>query len=86
MESLNKQNEESLAASAGGEGEDLQWKKLFIRSGEQEPFSKIKLVIVQQEETLDDIAQRYHLSSRELQLYNRLSEQQLAEGQVLYIP
>ncbi|MNN62586.1 Stage VI sporulation protein D [compost metagenome] len=74
------------AQSTGGDGEDLQWKKLFIRSGEQEPFRKVKLVIVQQEETLDDIAQRYHLSSRELQLYNRLSEQQLAEGQVLYIP
>ncbi|MNO65246.1 Stage VI sporulation protein D [compost metagenome] len=85
-EPLNKQNEESHVVSAGGEGEDLQWKKLFIRNGEQEPFCKLKLVIVQQEETLEDIAQRYHLSSRELQLYNRLSEQQLAEGQVLYIP
>ncbi|SDF26059.1 stage VI sporulation protein D [Fontibacillus panacisegetis] len=86
LELLNKQDEESLAATGGGEAEDLQWKKLFIRSGEQEPFRKLKLVIVQQEETLEDIAQRYHLSSRELQLYNRLSEQQLAEGQVLYIP
>ncbi|MNI36237.1 Stage VI sporulation protein D [compost metagenome] len=86
LESVNNPNEESYAVSVGGEGEELQWKKLFIRSGEQEPFRKIKLVIVQQEETLEDIAQRYHLSSRELQLYNRLSEQQLAEGQVLYIP
>lgn len=87
LDSIDKQNEDLIAAqSTGGDGEDLQWKKLFIRSGEQEPFRKVKLVIVQQEETLDDIAQRYHLSSRELQLYNRLSEQQLAEGQVLYIP
>ncbi|MGZ7440631.1 LysM peptidoglycan-binding domain-containing protein [Paenibacillus sp. TH7-28] len=70
-----------------GDGEDLLWKNLFIQgSEEQTPFRKVKLVIVQREETLDDIAERYHLSSRELQLYNRLSENHLAEGQILYIP
>ncbi|MFD1178678.1 LysM peptidoglycan-binding domain-containing protein [Paenibacillus puldeungensis] len=70
-----------------GDGEELRWKSLFIGSGtEQTPFRKVRMVIVQKEETLDDIAQRYHLSSRELQLYNRLSEHHLDEGQVLYIP
>lgn len=74
------------AESEVGEGEDLRWKNLFIQSEDQTPFRKVKLVIVQREETLDDIAERYHLSSRELQLYNRLSEHDLAEGQILYIP
>ncbi|MDU4697052.1 MAG: LysM peptidoglycan-binding domain-containing protein [Paenibacillus sp.] len=69
-----------------GEGEELRWKNLFISSEDQTPFRKVRLVIVQREETLDDIAQRYHLSSRELQLYNRLSEHQVNEGQILYIP
>lgn len=68
-------------------GEEVRWKNLFIGEvEEQSPFRKVKLVIVQREETLDDIAGRYQLSSRELQLYNRLSENHLAEGQVLYIP
>lgn len=67
--------------------EEVRWKNLFIRNvEEQTPFRKVKLVIVQREETLDEIADRYQLSSRELQLYNRLSENHLAEGQVLYIP
>lgn len=67
--------------------EEVRWKNLFIGNAEdQTPFRKVKLVIVQREETLDEIADRYHLSSRELQLYNRLSENHLAEGQVLYIP
>lgn len=67
--------------------EEIRWKNLFIRNvEEQTPFRKVKLVIVQREETLDEIADRYQLSSRELQLYNRLSENHLAEGQVLYIP
>ncbi|MGG6313523.1 LysM peptidoglycan-binding domain-containing protein [Paenibacillus macerans] len=82
--------EDSLAGFDGSEtadGEELRWKNLFINSREdQTPFRKVRLVIVQREETLDDIAQRYHLSSRELQLYNRLSEHHLAEGQILYIP
>lgn len=68
------------------EGEELRWKNLFISNEDQNPFRKVRLVIVQREETLDDIAQRYHLSPRELQLYNRLSEHQVNEGQVLYIP
>lgn len=69
-------------------GNRPSWKNLFIRqeAEEQAPFRKMKLVIVQREETLNEIAERYHLSSRELQLYNRLEEQNLAEGQVLYIP
>lgn len=67
--------------------EDVQWKNLFLGgSTEQTPFKRVKLCIVQREETLDTIADRYQLSTRELQLYNRLSEQSIEEGQVLYIP
>ncbi|USB34245.1 LysM peptidoglycan-binding domain-containing protein [Paenibacillus sp. YPG26] len=67
--------------------EDVRWKSLFI-SGvqEQTPFRQVKLVIVQREETIDVIADRYQINPRELLLYNRLSEQSLEEGQVLYIP
>ncbi|HEY2495381.1 MAG TPA: LysM peptidoglycan-binding domain-containing protein, partial [Paenibacillus sp.] len=65
--------------------EDVQWKSLFLgSSAEKSPFSKVRLCIVQKEETLDMIADRYQMSSRELLLYNRLSEQTIEEGQVLY--
>ncbi|WP_052675733.1 LysM peptidoglycan-binding domain-containing protein [Paenibacillus sp. IHBB 10380] len=67
--------------------EDVQWKSLFLgSSAEKSPFSKVRLCIVQKEETIDMIADRYQMSSRELLLYNRLSEQTIEEGQVLYIP
>lgn len=88
-ESASHKPEETAvpAAAEQGDGEEVRWKSLFIGNAqEQTPFRKVKLVIVQREETLDEIAERYQLSSRELQLYNRLSEQNLAEGQVLYIP
>lgn len=88
----NEVEQEEVEVELIAEEEDIgnrpSWKNLFIRqeAEEQAPFRKMKLVIVQREETLNEIAERYHLSSRELQLYNRLEEQNLAEGQVLYIP
>lgn len=67
--------------------EDVQWKSLFLGSRQEDtPFRKVRLCIVQREETLEAIAERYQLSPRELLLYNRLSEQTVEEGQVLYIP
>lgn len=69
------------------EVEDVQWKSLFLGSRQEDtPFRKVRLCIVQREETIEAIAERYQLSPRELLLYNRLSEQNVEEGQVLYIP
>ncbi|MGG3453049.1 LysM peptidoglycan-binding domain-containing protein [Paenibacillus rhizolycopersici] len=85
-EALEDASDLPIAGSEQGEGEELRWKNLFISNEDQTPFRTVRLVIVQREETLDDIAQRYHLSSRELQLYNRLAEHQVNEGQILYIP
>ncbi|MCM3134528.1 LysM peptidoglycan-binding domain-containing protein [Paenibacillus polysaccharolyticus] len=69
------------------QAEDVEWKNLFLGTiVDQTPFRKVKLCIVQREETLDAIADRYQLSTRELQLYNRLTEQVVEEGQILYIP
>ncbi|MNI47992.1 Stage VI sporulation protein D [compost metagenome] len=57
-----------------------------MRGQESEAFRKVRLCIVQREETLDSIAEKYQLSARELVLYNRLPGQTVEEGQVLYIP
>jgi len=68
-------------------GDELEWTKLFLSNGtEANAFKKVRMCIVQREETLDLIADRYHIQPRELQLYNRLQEPYLSEGQVLYIP
>ena len=68
-------------------GDEVQWKSLFLGTRQEEkPFRKVRLCIVQREETLEAIAERYQLSPRELLLYNRLSEQSIEEGQILYIP
>ncbi|WP_373231394.1 LysM peptidoglycan-binding domain-containing protein [Cohnella sp.] len=67
--------------------DELEWTSLFLNNGgEAHSFRKVKMCIVQREETLELIANRYNVQSRELQLYNRLHDPYLSEGQVLYIP
>lgn len=78
---------EDNAAKAAGAVSDNEWKSRFLSGREGvSPFRKVRLCIVQREETLDTIAERYQLSARELSLYNRLPGQNVEEGQVLYIP
>jgi len=75
------------SAQSASTGDELEWTRLFLSSGsEAHSFRKVKMCIVQREETLELIANRYNMQTRELQLYNRLQEPYLSEGQVLYIP
>lgn len=78
---------EDSAVKTAGAVSDNEWKSRFLSGREGvSPFRKVRLCIVQREETLDTIAERYQLSARELSLYNRLPGQNVEEGQVLYIP
>lgn len=76
------------AAHDSAEGKDrLEWKKLFLQTGSDEtPFRKVRLCIAQKEDTIETIADRYKKSPRELMLYNRINDQYLQEGQIVYIP
>lgn len=81
--------EKALAASNASlsTGDELEWTQLFLNGGsDAHSFRKVKMCIVQREETLELIATRYNVQPRELQLYNRLHDPYLSEGQVLYIP
>jgi stage VI sporulation protein D len=75
------------AEREGMRGDELEWKKLFLgERGNDRLFKKVRLCIVQKEETIDGIAERYSLNPREIMLFNRLSSYQVAVGQVIYIP
>ncbi|MFC6649063.1 MULTISPECIES: LysM peptidoglycan-binding domain-containing protein [Paenibacillus] len=87
QEELLSGNIDSVAEAIPEAGNDTAWKSRFIGGmGGTELFRKVRLCIVQREETLDTIAEKYQLSTRELTMYNRLSGQIVEEGQVLYIP
>jgi stage VI sporulation protein D len=65
----------------------VEWKRLFLQSGSNsQEFRKLRMCIVQREETLESIAKRYQLNPRELQLLNRLGDQEVTLGQVIYLP
>lgn len=69
------------------EAESAQWKSLFLtREDNEEAFSSMRMCIVQKEETMEQIADRYKLHPNELALHNRLQDQNLQEGQIIYIP
>ncbi|MFF2910872.1 LysM peptidoglycan-binding domain-containing protein [Paenibacillus sp. NPDC057934] len=87
QEALQAEELVAEAAAVPEVGNGTEWKSRFISSSSSSNlFRKVRLCIVQREETLDTIAEKYQLSARELGLYNRLSGQNVEEGQVLYIP
>ncbi|MDR6884939.1 LysM peptidoglycan-binding domain-containing protein [Bacillus sp. 3255] len=83
-----KSEEEAQAALAEESRIDaVEWKRLFLQSSENsQEFRKLKMCIVQKEDTLESIAKRYQINPRELQLLNRLSDQEISIGQVIYLP
>jgi stage VI sporulation protein D len=59
---------------------------LFARDGEDD-FSRLKMCIVQQGDTLELICERYELSVQQILRVNELqANQDVYEGQILYIP
>ncbi|MGF9912243.1 LysM peptidoglycan-binding domain-containing protein [Paenibacillus ehimensis] len=79
--------EEAFGEEAESVAEKVEWKNLLLTSKDEEQgFKRLRLCIVQKEETLESIAKRYDLNPREIALYNRLSDNEVSEGQIVYIP
>ncbi|WP_263707576.1 stage VI sporulation protein D [Shouchella tritolerans] len=94
----SQQQEEALAADEQeleealeepdqkGEREENATYLTSMLRNEVEQFTKWKMCIIQENETLDTIAERYELSASQLTRYNNLADEQVSEGQILYIP
>ncbi|WP_409341693.1 LysM peptidoglycan-binding domain-containing protein [Paenibacillus sp. MBLB4367] len=80
-------NADAASAVATDHSRDsIEWKKLLSANNNEQQFKRVRICIVQKEETVESIADRYQINPREIVLYNRLGSQPLAEGQVIYIP
>lgn len=53
---------------------------------DEEHFSSMRVCIVQEKDTLEIIADRYKLTTLQLIKQNRLADETISEGQILYIP
>lgn len=59
----------------------------MFSDSEEESYTRMRLCIVQEQDTIDSIAERYQISALQLIKLNRLDEDyDVKEGQLLYIP
>ncbi|WP_202080240.1 LysM peptidoglycan-binding domain-containing protein [Caldalkalibacillus salinus] len=56
------------------------------REEEGQAYTRLTMCITQKNESLEDIAERYELRVTDIMRVNRMSTQELREGQLLYIP
>ncbi|WP_162800313.1 stage VI sporulation protein D [Oceanobacillus zhaokaii] len=69
------------------EVEDVSYLSDVFRNSEEDKFIKMRLCIVQKEDTIDTIAERFHVSAIQLIKQNQLDDDfDVSEGQLLYIP
>ena len=89
-----KENDENKTEEVEDENEKTKVKsenalyltKLFAKN-QAEEFTRVKICIVQQGDSLDKIAERYDLTVQQLLRVNQLeSPEDIHEGQLLYIP
>lgn len=57
-----------------------------LLTGSEDKRHKLKICLVQNEETLEQIAEKYGLNSDEIISHNKLESYELVEGQLLYLP
>ncbi len=57
-----------------------------MMANEEEQFITWKMCIIQENESLEMIADRYEVSTSHLMRVNRLEQERVEEGQILYIP
>ncbi|MGF9786002.1 LysM peptidoglycan-binding domain-containing protein [Bacillus velezensis] len=81
-----RKNEEAAPGNEQKENDNSHYlTKLFTR--EEEKFSRMKICIVQQQDTIDRVCERYDITTQQLIRTNALSfDDELEEGQLLYIP
>lgn len=60
--------------------------QLMSGKEEENEMTRLKMCIIQKDESLEEIANRYDLRVTEIMRYNRLETQEIKTGQILYIP
>lgn len=56
------------------------------KNEEEREVTRLKMCIVQRDESLDIIAERYEIKVKDIMRINRLETEQITQGQLLYIP
>ncbi|QHE53159.1 stage VI sporulation protein D [Pontibacillus sp. HMF3514] len=82
---IEVKEQQSASDSDDEEAPDARYlTSMFQR--EEEPYAKMKMCIVQEQDTLGTIAQRYKVPPTHLSRVNKLGDEDISAGQILYIP
>ncbi|WP_042223322.1 stage VI sporulation protein D [Oceanobacillus manasiensis] len=66
---------------------DVSYLSDMFRGNEEEQYTKMRLCIVQEKDTIESIAERYQITTLQLIKQNHLDDAyEVSEGQLLYIP
>ncbi|WP_226667169.1 stage VI sporulation protein D [Metabacillus litoralis] len=85
LESKNEEDDEGRDETNPKDAHYLT--SLFARDDEEEDFSRVKMCIVQQGDTIELISKRYDITVQQILRVNEFrADQDVYEGQILYIP
>jgi stage VI sporulation protein D len=85
-EATNDAEQATSQASGKRDENALYLTKMLSGDDNNDQFSRLRMCIAQQGETLQAIAERYNVSVSQLQRVNRLDTDDIGEGQIVYIP
>jgi stage VI sporulation protein D len=83
----NEEEEEVTNEQQSSRDENaLYLTKMLAGEEEERQFTSLKMCIAQQGDSLQEIADRYHCSVSQIMRVNRLDNEEISEGQIIYIP
>lgn len=85
---INEETETGMETGCGEETERVgraDWIRWLVK-GKEENFVPMRMVIVQENETIDHVANKYEVSADWLVKINRLQTDRLEPGQILQVP
>lgn len=86
QEEHSASNGREEASSVGQKVVSFLSKLMAGKEEETSPKATLKMCIVQRNETLEQIAERYQVSVDEIIRFNRLTSDQVSPGDIMYIP
>lgn len=90
VEELKSAPKSSVKSSVDKEAEQPSGEKIDYLSDmfrqDEERYSKMKVCIVQDTDTIDTISQKYRVNPLHISKQNHLEDEEISEGQLLFIP
>jgi|SRR5699024_5359707 len=85
QEDLEEDSQE-IEAREIEEDSDFHFLSSLFKTDEEQKYSKIRLCIVQSDDTIETIAKRFEVPTLQILKHNELEDSDLSPGELLYIP